>query len=123
MSVQLQKRIKFIKHKGKQIYFADVSDSGGEELLALLDEDDKFRKAHLEEIHYLLIDTTDANITRPCLAKIKETMTIEHPNLKKSAIVGVTGVKKALLAAANRFGAVSIKPFATLDEAKDWLIS
>ncbi len=125
MNVQIQnnEKLAFITHKGKKIFYSDYSGLGGEEMLDLLKTEYEFRKSHGEEIKYILINTSDANITRPCLAQIKENMTIDLPNLIKASIIGITGVKKALLATANRFGAVSIKPFNTAEDAKEWLIS
>ncbi|MCP4760271.1 MAG: hypothetical protein GY870_00720 [archaeon] len=125
MSVQIQNsdRLEFIKYKGKQIFFSHYAGLGGDDMLNLLKLEKDFRISNADKLEYILIDTKDANITRPCLSQIKENMTIELPNLKKAAIIGITGVKKALLATANRFGAVNIKPFGSEDDAKEWLIS
>ena len=55
------------------------------------------------------------------LSEIKRSSKLQRPYIKKSAYLGIEGVKKILLAAINRVSSIGAKAFTDFDKAKDWL--
>lgn len=60
--------------------------------------------------------------TPSVLPEIKRSSQLLKPYLKKSAYVGITGAKKILLEAINKISSIGAKPFAELEDAKNWLV-
>jgi len=42
--------------------------------------------------------------------------------MKKAAVVGVKPLQEVILTVVNMFSSLGIKPFDTIDDAKDWLV-
>jgi hypothetical protein len=117
---------RFIDHKGKEIYFVDYSNikSTGE-FLAVIKGTNAFRekvKADGKRNILMLIDVSGSYIYGEVLDAIKISGRISKELTKKEAIVGVTGAKKILLRVAQLFTGMQLRPFDTIDQAKDWLI-
>ncbi len=70
-----------------------------------------------------LIDVTDAFVNTAIVNKFKDAAKISKPYTKKMAVVGVTGIKAIFLNAINLFSKLEVRPFATIEEAKKWLIA
>lgn len=112
----------FIEHNGKEILYVDftnVEDSAtlrerirtAEGLLA-----GSGKKDVLE-----LVDVTGSYAEQESIVLLQESAKFSVPFLKRSAIVGVAGVKKALLNFVKKFSGMNIEPMGSLDEAKEWL--
>jgi len=56
------------------------------------------------------------------LNAIKMSARITKELTSKEAVVGVTGAKKILLRITQLFAGMQLRPFDTLEEAKEWLI-
>lgn len=113
----------FIIHNGKEIFYVDYTDVNDAEAL-------RERIARAESVLLgsgkngllELIDVTGSYAEPESLELLKESAKITTPHVSRSAIVGVSGVKKILLDFVNRFSGMRIEPKPTLEEAKDWLV-
>ena len=70
----------------------------------------------------VLTDLTGCYVNDAFVSLSKEQGKISMPFCEKSAILGISGIKKVLLNAVNAVTAKPRVPFDTLDEAKDWLV-
>jgi hypothetical protein len=117
---------RFIEYKGKEIYFVDYTHlKTPEEFLAVIKGTNAFReetKAKGKRNILMLVDVTGSYVYGEALDALKRSGKITKEITKKEAIVGITGAKKILLQIMQVFTGMQLRPFATLNEAKEWLI-
>ena len=116
-------RVKWITHKGKRIIFLDythLNPDHKKEFFKVLDEARNFILSAGNNL-LILVDVNNSFTDSEIMQKIKEDAKIEKPQIKREAVVGITGIKAILLKAINMFSGQDIKPFSTIEEAKDWL--
>lgn len=115
-------RTRWVEHKGVRILFYDFS--------GLEDTDEGLRviaaskgRAHEQAPHSVrtLVDVKgsrfDARITRALQDLARE----NKPYVLASAVVGVTGLQRVILAAVSRVTRRKFATFDAIDAAKDWL--
>jgi hypothetical protein len=116
--------IKWKEHRGKQVLYIDFSDRKSEkDMLQLLDEQARVMKESQSNI-LVLSNVTGTTITSDFMSKSKEYgKEIFHARTKKSALIGITGMKSILMQGYQLFtGSKNTKSFQTESEALDWLI-
>lgn len=69
-----------------------------------------------------IIDATGSFSPPKVLTALKESGKRTKKFNKRKAIVGITGTKRIILGAVNRFIDGNIKGFDTVEEAKDWVV-
>ena len=115
-------RIRWIEHKGKSILFLDYSDLHGDEYIKTIKETEDFI-INLGNYDLLVLnDITNSYADKFSYEAGKETAEKIKPYVRKDAIVGLTTVKETLLKVIGMFSDLVIKPFDTIEEAKDWLV-
>lgn len=120
----MNERIQWIEHKGKKIIYLDyknLNSRNKEEFIKVLDAAKEFVLSAGNNI-LLLVDIRNSFGDRDIVNRMKQDGKEEKPYIKKEAVVGITGVKEVLLKAINLFTNLGIKPFNSLEEAKDWLV-
>ncbi len=112
-----------IMHKGKEIFLIDYSGTVDDnEMITILKKAQQIiindNKEYLQ-----LVDIRNAHATSKYMNEAKQ-VARETPKLAtKRAIVGITPMKKIILTSYNFIiGGVGLKPFSTLEEAKDYLV-
>jgi hypothetical protein len=113
--------INWITYKGKEILFIDYKGLGLDESLETLDQAGKAIAGSKDKI-LILVDTRDAYTSAEFMSRLKESGKEMGSKMEKQAIVGITGLKAILLDAYNRFTGSALRPFSTLEEAKEWLV-
>src|SRR5260370_16422131 len=85
----MEDRIRFVKHKGKQILLADVSNCTPREVekLALLVP--SYVTSEPRGSVLLLADFTGAEFDRIAIDRLKEAAVFDRPHLSRSAWVGI----------------------------------
>ena len=117
-------RIRWIKHKEKQILYIDYSNflNTDETIKTILEVNDFIKKLGKYEL-LLLVDVRKSNADEKIIVEaLKNSALIIKPYIKKAAVVGVTTMQQIILTVVNVFSGLGIKPIDTIDEAKDWLI-
>ncbi|MDW3191736.1 MAG: hypothetical protein R8G66_05205 [Cytophagales bacterium] len=115
--------VNIISHKGKSIVQADYSVcTNQEELLAKhLEVEQVIRKQGKEVL--TLVDVTGTSLNSEFMAAAKDlARRTLNDHVPKGAILGVTGLKKALLLGFNVVATIKWLPFDTQEEAMDYLI-
>lgn len=112
----------WINHKGKKILYINYGKLSLPEMIALVKKATAMLVASGSSQNLTLTDVRDAFVNNDFLAVAKEQSKVTLPLTKKTAIVGVTGVKKILLSGLNTFASKPRVPFETVEEAKNWLV-
>lgn len=119
-------RGKFINHKGKEIYFIDYTNlKVEEEFLAAIRSTNSFRekvKQSGKRDLLMLVDFTNSYVYGNAFSEIKRSGKLTQDITKKTAVVGITGAKRALLDIINTVTSLKVKPFDDIEQAKNWLV-
>ena len=112
-------------YKGKKIYISNYCNMKGQEYADLIYENTKksieHSKAEGESI-LIITNVKDTYITREILEAFKNVAKDIKPYAKKSAVLGVEGIKKMFLNTVNMFSSLQTKAFDSEIEACEWLI-
>ena len=116
-------RLKWITYKEKEILIQDYTGLQGDDIARIMPAmTDQIIKSGKNDI-LNIVDIRDSFGNKAAVnAFIKYSKIIRHL-LKKTAALGVTGVKKVLLNTINKVSSVGVKTFSSDQEAKEWLIS
>ncbi|SMD36328.1 hypothetical protein SAMN04488029_2833 [Reichenbachiella faecimaris] len=110
-----------INHKGKEILYVDYTGMGKDEILKVMDDATAYA-LELNRPMLRLSNMTDVFAVKEVVEKAKESgKTTNHLTIKRAA-VGITGAKKVLFNAFNRFSGNNTRAFDSVDDAKDWLV-
>lgn len=114
----------YIEHKGKKVLFVDYSGcKTSEDMVALLD---KVREEFLNTSGKFLTLNNFNNTfgTQEFMDKANRYgKEIFDERTEKTAVLGITGIKKILLTGYNQFVKNKQKPFSTKEAALDYLVS
>jgi hypothetical protein len=117
---------RFIEHKGKEIYYVDYTNiKSVEEFLEVIKGTNAFRektRAMGKRNLLMLVDVTGSYIYNETMDALKSAGKLTKELTRKEAIVGATGAKKILLRIFQLFTSMQIRPFDTIEAAKEWLI-
>ncbi len=70
-----------------------------------------------------LVDLRGCFADQGVMAAYKEAAALLSPYIEASAVVGITGFQRSLLELVNKAADLGCRPFDSLEEAKDWLVS
>jgi hypothetical protein len=115
------KAYEIISHKGKSIVVVNLSNNAPTETISSLKEAHKRISENPAKSVLLLTEVTNAVYNKDVSSAIQEFSTKNTPFVKKSAVVGVEGLKMVLLRTINLLTRREIKACASRQEALDWL--
>jgi hypothetical protein len=121
--VPLDKRLRFIKHKGKTIYEVDFTNCTSKELLLLLDQIRASVSHHPPNSVLIFADFTGAQVDKKVATRMKEVMVLDRPFVKRSAWIGTESVPDVFYEHFKNFSQRDFPIFKTREEALDWLAS
>jgi len=117
---------RFIEYNSSEIYFVDYSHiKSSEEFLKVIKGTNAFRekvKAEGKRDVLMLVDITGSYVYGETMDALKRAAKLSRELTRKEAVVGVTGPKKVLLRIIQLFTGMQLRPFDSLEEAKEWLI-
>jgi len=116
-------RISWIEHKGKQILYVDYSGLFDDEVIKATQEvNDFITKIEKYEL-FILVDVRNSIANEKwTVDALKNNASTVGPYTKKAAVVGVTKTQDIILTVVNMFSGLGIKPFDTVELAKNWLV-
>ena len=118
-----KERMKWLTYKGHEILLDDYSNLKPDVFLPLINVvTDLTFKSGKENI-LLIVDVSNSYANKEIIAEFNVSGKRSKSLLKKTAVLGITGVKKILLNVVNRFTGLDAKAFSSLEEAQDWLIN
>ena len=117
-------RSKWIEHKGVKIFFQDFS--------GLLYDAEAMKKelaqvqaeviSHPKNSLLVLSDFRDTNITSEMMPILNASSAETKDHVRKTAVLGVTGIKRTLADLLTRLTGQALKYFDSEEAAKDWLV-
>ena len=114
--------IRWIDYKGKKVLFVDLKGAKSEELLTTIEEQKKTIDESSEPV-LLLNDFRDTFGTDEYMKRAKKYGKEQKDKIKKTALLGVQGIKKIFVEAYIKFtGNENTKIFDDIEEAKEYLI-
>ena len=115
----------WMTHKGKRFVYQDFRSFGidAEGLRAELEAVDRLISLQTKNSVLALADLRDTVASRKVVEMFKESAARTKTQIRKQAVVGVTGIKRLLAEAVARFAQQPLALFDTVEEAKEWLVS
>jgi len=117
-----EERLRFVQHKGQEIFIIDFSHCTAKELLLLLDQVRADVAGHEPGSVLTLADFSGAHIDKAVATKIKEVLTLDRPYVKKSAWVGTESLPHVFYENFKSFSQREFPTFKTREEAMEWLV-
>ena len=118
----IEERIKWINYKGKEILLDDYTNLQGDYVEIIEALTNHLINSGKKEI-LLLIDLNNSYTNKAVVNAFTEAGKRVRPVVKRTAVLGITGVKKVLLNVVNKLSSIDANPFSTEEDAKDWLVS
>lgn len=119
----IEKRHYWITYKGKDIQYNDYSGLVGEQFPALIAAMTERTLNEGKVGNLVLIDFRDSYVNKDAVKAFGEAGKKVNDITIKTALVGISGVKKVLLNFINKVTSLEAKAFNTIEEAKEYLIS
>ena len=119
----MEKRVRFLEHRGQRILLVDLSHCSAAEILGLLPEIQDVVTSEPRDSVLSLADYTGAEVHREVADRVKKTLVFDRPHVKKSALVGTDHVPQVFLEAFHTFARRDFGLFQTREEAMEWLVA
>ncbi len=120
---ELKKRLRWTKYQEKDILIQDYSKLPGDDIARLMSAiADQIIKSGKKDL-LIIVDVTDGIGNKAAIGAFGKYSKLLKPVFKKTAVLGIDGVKKIFLNAINKLSDVGATPFDSYEEAKEWLIS
>ncbi len=114
--------VNMMEHKGKKIHYFDFTGLLGDELLNALKLTGKIIDESGKDDNLVIANYTNTYANDEVMAFLKSAenkRTVKK--IKKSAVIGIAGVKKILLNAYNSISGANSKAVNTMEEAKKFI--
>jgi hypothetical protein len=121
----MNNRIKLINYNGKNIIHVDysgLSNQNEKEFLQIINEATQFMLKQGRDL-LVISDFRESTGNKTIFDKLKEASATIKPLRKKSAVLGISGVKSIFLKGVNLFSDSELMSFTNLEDAKKWLAS
>jgi hypothetical protein len=117
-------RSNWIEHKGKKIFYQDFSRQfyNAAAVKAELEEVQKVVIAQPRDSVLVLSDFRDTSVGSDLLASMNAASNATKDHVHKTAVLGVTGMKRKLADLLTALTGQPLKYFDDMDSAKDWLV-
>jgi len=123
----MKDRIKLINYNGKQIVFIDFSSLSAKDgqFIKTIKEVTKIGVKMNIKDSLMLIDVGGSSLSAnssDVIEAFEEAASTLKKYAKKVAVIGATGEREFALKVVNDISGLNACPFASIDEAKSWLI-
>ena len=115
-------RLRFIKHKGHDVFLFDLSHCTTKDLLVLMEQIKAAVERHERGSLLILADFTGTHIDKKVATRAKEVLVLDRPYVKKSAWVGTEDVPHVFIENFKSFSQRELPTFKTREEALEWLV-
>ena len=119
---EIKERMHWITHKGKEILYEDYTDLNGPQIAARVPLFSHFELKMEKKDMLLIIDLSKSFANKDAVSAFTKAGKVTGHLFPKTAVLGITGVKKILLNVVNRLTQVNAKPFSDIESAKDYLV-
>jgi len=119
----MPERLRFIEHRGHDIFLFDLSHSTSKELMLLLDQIKAAVERHQRGSLLILADFTGTQVDKKVATRAKEVLVLDRPYVKKAAWVGTENLPHVFYENFKTFSQRQLPTFQTREEALDWLVA
>jgi hypothetical protein len=117
----LTTRVTFINQGPYRILHLDLSKAKVDDVLMAIDHAKPIIASHKSGSLLILTDVSDARFNTEVGNRLKEFTAHNKPYVRASAVIGVSGLKKVIFDAINRFSGRNLRAFDNKHEAISWL--
>jgi hypothetical protein len=115
-------RVRIVIHRGRDIVFQDFSNvTSADEGIRAIEEARAFVEQQPKGV-LLLTDVTGSTFDQRVVDAFKDLAQHNKSLVAASAIVGLSPIQRVVYAAIVKITGRIIRPFTSIDEAKDWLV-
>src|SRR5919204_2772394 len=115
-------RVRIVTHRGTRIVFQDFSNVlSPEEGMRAIEEARAFMEQQPKGV-LLLTDVTGSTFDQRVVDAMEQLAAHHKPFVAASAIVGLSPIQRVVYAAVVKITGRVVRPFTSIDEAKDWLV-
>lgn len=117
-------RSTWIEHKGKQVFYQDFSKHfyNASAVKLELEEVQKVVTSQPKDSVLVLSDFRDTNVGSELLASMNTASAATKAYVRKTAVLGVTGMKRKLADLLTALTGQPLKYFDDIESAKNWLV-
>jgi len=117
-------RSNWIEHKGKKIFYQNFSNNfyNSAAVKAELAEVQKIVMAQPLDSVLVLSDFRDTNVGNDLISSMNNASAATKAYVRKTAVLGVTGVKRKLADLLTALTGQPLKYFDDIESAKNWLV-
>jgi len=112
-----------IEYGGKKILYANHQECSEDEITEHVKQSEEIVIKMKNTGLLMLIDLRNCDLSESTVNQLRETAKKIKDFVFRTAILGVTGVRKLVLISINKESGIGAKAFENEDEAKKWLIS
>jgi len=117
-------RCRFIEHRGKQILFHDLANiMNPQEGFPVVEASKAIMVKQPKESVLTLTWVEGSRFNREIVDALRDLVKHNKPYVKAGAIVGLSGLQKVVYITVTQLSGRRLPVFATVDEAKDWLVN
>jgi hypothetical protein len=116
-------RARFIDHKGKKIFLLDCSNCLPSDINPLIEECGRQVQSQPQKSVLTLTIAGGGRFDLETINKLKNLTRDNEPYVKKSAVVGISGLQEVVLMTVSRFSNRKFHLFKDSESAKDFLVS
>jgi hypothetical protein len=115
---------KWIEHKGKKIFYQDFSKQFYNSNAVKTELSEVQHVVMSEPLHSVLVlsDFRDTNVGSDLLSAMNSASAATKAHVQKTAVLGVTGMKRKLADLLTALTGQPLKYFDDIASAKDWLV-
>ena len=117
-----EERLRFVQHKGREIFLIDFSHCSEKEMLLLIEQVRSIIARQAPGSLLTLADFTGAQVDKRVATRLKEVLVLDRPYVKRSAWVGTESVPHVFYENIKSFSQRDFPAFETREEAMEWLI-
>ncbi|HEC36866.1 hypothetical protein LCGC14_0766630 [marine sediment metagenome] len=118
---EIKDKMVWITHKGKEILYENYTHLSGEQIATRVPIFSHLELNMGKKDMLLIIDLSNSFANKDAVSAFTEAGKVTGHLFPKTAVLGITGVKKILLNVVNRLTQVNAKPFSDIEGAKDYL--
>ena len=119
---ELERRIRFVRHAGKEILLVNLSNCSAEEVENLSGAVPEIVTARPVNSVLMLSDLTGASFDKEALRAMKESAVFDKAHVKKSAWIGAESLPREYYESLKNFSRREFPRFKTQEEALAWLV-
>jgi hypothetical protein len=122
VGISIMEKVKFIKHKGKDILHIDFTNAEPDEVMTICEDAKAMVSKQTGSALLTMTDVSEAKVTPEVSQALKDLASHNKPYAKAGAVLGVTGLKKVIFNSLLIFtGRRNLHLFDSPEQARNWL--